>query len=190
MSAAFSDPPMYRWAELPEPLRGPKRLEDGCRGSGRCRAERLSQRRRIRTATTHSYGEQSIMKTIAVQAIKVTLPFRTGELPKVPWQDPVFELSLGGLKIECRITAKAARKLSIHSGPALLQGRLVMEGGRLVLLQAGFVFVDLKPAEVAALPTAAASVAAVPAGPGHTALPLAGLAGRVLARSGRAEREG
>jgi hypothetical protein len=44
------------------------------------------------------------------------------------------------------VNAKAARKLAQHNGGAALQGRLIVEGGKLVLAEAGFTWIDPKPA--------------------------------------------
>ena len=44
-----------------------------------------------------------------------------------------------------KVNAKAARKLAQHNGGAALQGRLIVEGGKLVLAEAGFSWIDPKP---------------------------------------------
>ncbi len=89
------------------------------------------------------------MKSIIVPSIKATVPFKAGSLPAIPWQDPTFELVLNGVKIPGKVNAKAARKLAVWPGSAVLNGKLVMEGGRLVLTEAGFLFNDPRPAAAA-----------------------------------------
>ena len=91
------------------------------------------------------------MKTIVPNSAKLTVPFKAGELPQIPWDAPVFELALGGTKIQVQVSAKAARKLAVHQGSAVLQGQLVSEAGRLVLTQAGFTWNDPRPSVEAAL---------------------------------------
>ena len=73
------------------------------------------------------------MKTIAPKSMKLTCPFKQGELPQIPWEAPQFELVLGGMRIQVKVSAKAARKLAVHPGGAVLQGTLVVQAGRLVL---------------------------------------------------------
>jgi hypothetical protein len=51
-------------------------------------------------------------------------------------------LVLGGFEIQGRVNPKAARKLGRHRGGAVLQGKLIAEGGRLNLLDAGFSWID------------------------------------------------
>lgn len=70
------------------------------------------------------------VKTIEVASIKAVIPFRAGQLPAIDPADPTFELELAGFKIQGQISAKSARKLAIWQGGAVLQGRLVSEGGR------------------------------------------------------------
>ncbi len=89
------------------------------------------------------------VKTIEVASIKATVPFKAGSLPGIDPDNPVFELDLGGKKIQAKVSAKAARKLAAHEGSAVLQGRLVMENGRLVMLDCGFTFLEPKSAPVA-----------------------------------------
>jgi hypothetical protein len=55
-----------------------------------------------------------------------------------------FVLALGGVEIHGKINPKAARKLAVHAGGAVLQGKLVSEGGKLALLDAGFTWIDPK----------------------------------------------
>ncbi|MGA2705910.1 MAG: hypothetical protein ABSH35_33115 [Isosphaeraceae bacterium] len=86
------------------------------------------------------------MRTIPVTALKITLPFRAGELPAIDAADPSFTIELGSLKIQARISPKSARKLASHPGSAVLQGRLVAAQAGLVLEQAGFSWIDAKPA--------------------------------------------
>jgi hypothetical protein len=83
--------------------------------------------------------------TIQAQSLKVALPFRHGSLPKIDPEAPRFTILLGGIPIVVAISAKAARKAAIHQGGAVLQGRLQVEGGRLVLREAGFSWLDPEP---------------------------------------------
>ena len=66
----------------------------------------------------------------------------------MPAIDPArseFILQLGAQQIRASVNAKAARTLAAHQGGAVLQGRLVEQGGRLVLLECGFQFIEPKP---------------------------------------------
>jgi len=89
------------------------------------------------------------MKTIAPKSVKLTVPFKAGELPQIPWQEPQFELTLGEIRIKVQVSAKAARKLGVWKGSAVLQGNLVNQAGKLVLESAGFGWNDPKPPEEA-----------------------------------------
>jgi hypothetical protein len=84
------------------------------------------------------------MTTIPVTSCKLQLVFKPGALPVIDPAHPEFELVLGGHRIQGRVNAKAARKLAVHQGGAVLQGRLVEEGGQLVLVEAGFAWVEPK----------------------------------------------
>jgi len=85
------------------------------------------------------------MKTIAPKSVKLAVPFKAGELPQIAPEEPQFELTLGGLKILVRVNAKAARKLGVWKGSAVLQGNLVNQSGKLALESAGFGWIDPKP---------------------------------------------
>jgi hypothetical protein len=61
-------------------------------------------------------------------------------------------LDLDGFKVVARINPKSARKLVIHPGGAVLQGRLLVESGHLVLKDAGFSFIDTSPAPTPSSP--------------------------------------
>jgi hypothetical protein len=86
------------------------------------------------------------MKRIDINAIKANIVFAQDKLPAIDPGDPEFTLNLGGTEIRGRCNPKAVRKLAQHRGGCVLQGRLVVEGGRLVLLDAGFTLLDPKPA--------------------------------------------
>ncbi len=88
----------------------------------------------------------AVMKNIQIPSAKIAVVFRPGELPRVDPANPIFNLTLGRTTIECRINAKSARKLAIHPHGAVLQGRLVETDGRLALLDAGFQWLEPKPA--------------------------------------------
>jgi hypothetical protein len=84
------------------------------------------------------------MTRIDIQSAKLNVVFPAGKLPPIEPGDPVFTLDLGSVEIRGKVTAKAARKLAQHQGGAVLQGRLVAEGGKLVLLDGGFQFLEPK----------------------------------------------
>jgi hypothetical protein len=98
-------------------------------------------------------GGRRQMKRVDIASAKLNVVFREGALPAIDAADPSFVLVLGGLEIVGKVNPKAARKLAQHNGGAVLQGKLVSEGGKLSLLDAGFTWIDPKPkdgAEVAA----------------------------------------
>src|SRR5262249_58457129 len=82
------------------------------------------------------------MKRIPIQSAKMNIVFPEGKLPAIDPARPEFVLVLGTVEIHAKVNAKAARKLAAHPGGAVLQGRLVAEGGRLVLAEAGFTWLD------------------------------------------------
>jgi hypothetical protein len=88
------------------------------------------------------------MTTISIQSAKLNAVFKAGSLPRIDPNSPEFIIDLGGFQILARVNAKAARKLAIHQGGAVLQGRLVVEHGKPVLLEGGFQWIDPKPVEV------------------------------------------
>ena len=85
------------------------------------------------------------MKRVDIASAKLTVIFPAGKLPAIDPADPAFVLVIGGLEINGKVNPKAARKLSVHPGGAVLQGKLVTEGGKLDLLDAGFTWIDPKP---------------------------------------------
>lgn len=102
----------------------------------------------------------SMSRLIKAKSIKAAIVFRQGELPVIDPANPEFTVMLGegepGLRdgqvrftVPCKVSPKAARKLAAWTGGAVLQGRLVIEGNKLVLADAGFQFIDPKPAESA-----------------------------------------
>jgi hypothetical protein len=92
--------------------------------------------------------------TIKCSGLKVSLPFKAGELPDINPDDPRFLLDMDGFKIEGKVNAKAARKAKTWPGGAVLQGRLVVQDRVLVLLDAGFTFnPPPAPTEEAAAPS-------------------------------------
>jgi hypothetical protein len=86
------------------------------------------------------------MKRIDINAIKANIVFPEGKLPALEPNDPEFTLVLGGLEIHGKVNAKAARRLAQHQGGAVLQGRIVAEGDKLVLLDGGFTWIEPRPA--------------------------------------------
>jgi hypothetical protein len=93
------------------------------------------------------------VKRVDITSAKLNVVFPEGKLPSIDPADSAFVLVLGGLEIASKVNPKAARKLAQHKGGAVLQGKLVAEGGKLSLLDAGFTWIDPKPrAEAAATP--------------------------------------
>jgi hypothetical protein len=86
------------------------------------------------------------MTQIEVSAIKAAVVFKAGALPKVNPMEPVIQLKLGDLLITAAVNPKAVRRLAEHRGGAALQGRLVVENGKLRLANAGFQWFDPQPA--------------------------------------------
>lgn len=84
------------------------------------------------------------MKRVDIASAKLTVVFPEGGLPAIDPADPAFVLVLGGLEIRGKVNSKAARKLAQHRGGAVLQGKLVAQGGKLELLEAGFSWIDPK----------------------------------------------
>jgi hypothetical protein len=85
-------------------------------------------------------------RPITVKALKVNVVFKADELPHIDPDNPVFVLQLGSTVIHGRVNTKAARKLAQHQGGVVLQGRLIVEAGNLVLTDAGFSWLEPKPA--------------------------------------------
>ena len=84
------------------------------------------------------------MNRIDIGSAKLNVVFPEGKLPAIDPNNPSFTLVLGGFEIAGKINPKAARKLAAHAGGAVLQGRLIVEGGKLVLAEAGFTWIDPK----------------------------------------------
>jgi hypothetical protein len=85
------------------------------------------------------------MKRIDIGSAKLNVVFPEGKLPAIDPNDPSFTLVLGGFEIHGKVNAKAARKLAQHTGGAVLQGKLIVEAGKLVLAEAGFSWIEPKP---------------------------------------------
>jgi hypothetical protein len=81
-----------------------------------------------------------------IGSAKLTVVFPEGKLPTIDPADPAFVLVLGGVEIAGKVNPKAARKLVTHTGGAVLQGKLVSEGGRLTLADAGFSWIEPRTA--------------------------------------------
>ena len=60
------------------------------------------------------------------------------KLPAIDPAAPAFVLVLGTLEIHGKVNPKVAR----HQGGAVLQAKLVAEGGKLNLLDVGFTWID------------------------------------------------
>jgi hypothetical protein len=93
------------------------------------------------------------MTNLDVQSAKLAIVFEAGNLPDVDPADPQIVVNLDGVKISTKVNSKAARKLKTHSGGAILQGRLMVERGSLVLTDAGFQFLESAP-KPSSLPSA------------------------------------
>jgi hypothetical protein len=73
---------------------------------------------------------------------KLNIVFPEGKLPAIDPANPSFVLDLGRYAIRAQVNAKAARKLAAHQGGAVLQGKLVAQTDGLVLLEAGFTWLE------------------------------------------------
>jgi hypothetical protein len=85
------------------------------------------------------------MKRIDIGSAKLAVVFPEGKLPAIDPNDPSFVLALGGFEIAGKINPKAARKLAAWAGVVVLQDRLLVEGGKLALLDAGFSWIEPRP---------------------------------------------
>ena len=85
------------------------------------------------------------MKRVEIPSAKLTVVFPEGQLPAIDPANPAFVLVLGHLEIHAKVNPKAARKLAQHRGGAFVQGKLVVDGGKLDLLDAGFTLIDPRP---------------------------------------------
>jgi hypothetical protein len=102
----------------------------------------------ITTPPLHRAIRRNRMTVIPVQSAKFGVVFPEGRLPRIDPNRPEFILDLDGCKIQARISPKAARKLAVHQGGAILSGRLIVENGRLVLDAAGFQWMEKKAEEI------------------------------------------
>jgi hypothetical protein len=84
------------------------------------------------------------VKRIDIGSAKLAVVFPEGKLPAIDPNDPNVTLVLGGFEIRAKINSKAARKLAAWAGGAVLQGRLIVEAGKLSLAEAGFSWIDPK----------------------------------------------
>lgn len=91
------------------------------------------------------------MTTAKVKSIKATVVFPADQKPDISPEDPRIRIEMeGGLTILAKVNAKAARKLRLHTGTSVLQGRLVIDQGVLTLADAGFTFSPPPTADAAA----------------------------------------
>ena len=95
------------------------------------------------------------MTRLEIPSAKLNVVFPEGKLPTIDPANPAFVLVLGSTTISGKVNAKAARKLAQHEGGAVLQGRLIVEGGKLVLADAGFSWIE--PKNPAAAPASASA---------------------------------
>ena len=86
------------------------------------------------------------MTRLDIATMKVSVVFPEGKLPAIDPANPEFVLVLGDVKIQGKINPKAARKLAQHLGDAVLQGKLVVEAGKLSLADAGFSWIEPRTA--------------------------------------------
>ena len=86
------------------------------------------------------------MTRVDIASAKLNVVFPEGKLPSIDPANPAFVLFLSGIQIAVRVNAKAARKLAAHRGGAVLQGKLVVEGGKLTLADAGFSWIEPRAA--------------------------------------------
>jgi hypothetical protein len=84
------------------------------------------------------------VKRIDISSAKLAVVFPEGKLPGIDPNDPSFTLVLGAFEIQGKVNAKAARKLAAHAGGTVLQGKLLVDGGKLVLAEAGFSWIEPK----------------------------------------------
>jgi hypothetical protein len=87
------------------------------------------------------------VRRLDIASAKLSVVFPEGKLPAIDPADPAFVLVLGGVEIGAKVNPKAARKLAAWAGGAVLQGKLVSEGGKLSLLDAGFNWIEPKADE-------------------------------------------
>jgi hypothetical protein len=87
------------------------------------------------------------VRRLDIASAKLSVVFPEGKLPAIDPADPAFVLVLGGVEIRGKVNAKAARKLAQHKGGAVLQGKLIVEGGKLSLADAGFSWIEPKADE-------------------------------------------
>jgi hypothetical protein len=84
------------------------------------------------------------VRRLDIPSAKVSIVFPEGKLPAIDPADPAFVLVLGGVEIHGKVNPKAARKLAQHQGGAVLQGKLIVEAGKLSLADAGFTWIEPK----------------------------------------------
>jgi hypothetical protein len=82
------------------------------------------------------------MTRIEITSAKLSIVFPEGKLPAIDPAHPSFVIALGEHTIQAGVNAKAARKLATHEGGAVLQGKLVAQGDKLVLIEAGFTWLE------------------------------------------------
>ena len=87
------------------------------------------------------------VRRLDIASAKLTVVFPEGKLPGFDPADPAFVLVLGDFEIRGKVNPKAARKLAQHKGGAVLQGKLIVEGGKLSLADAGFNWIEPKADE-------------------------------------------
>jgi len=121
---------------------------------GSCRSTDLLQSDRCRPRPAASLSTNGAnMIVIPVTSLKVALPFKAGQLPvSIDPDNPSFVIDLDGLRVLCKVNAKAARKLRVHNetgGGAVLSGKLQVVNGELTLVEGGFQFLS-KPDDTAA----------------------------------------
>src|SRR3954451_9966418 len=86
----------------------------------------------------------SDVRRLDIASAKLTVVFPEGKLPAIDPADPAFVLVLGDFEIWGKLNPRAARKLAVHKGGAVLQGKLIVEAGKLSLADAGFNWIEPK----------------------------------------------
>jgi hypothetical protein len=87
------------------------------------------------------------VRRLDILSAKLSVVFPEGKLPAIDPTEPAFILVLGSHEIHGQVNPKAARKLAAHKGGAVLQGKLIVEAGKLSLADAGFSWIEPKAIE-------------------------------------------
>jgi hypothetical protein len=91
------------------------------------------------------------MTRIEITSAKISIIFPEDRLPAIDPAHPSFVIALGGHAIQAGVNVKAARKLATHEGGAVLEGKLVAQGDKLVLIEAGFTWLEPRAVQAQAI---------------------------------------